>query len=207
MILEKIKSKLTVFFLYGSSFDIVRWDMTLKKKKKLSYHKSVMYYHDSMQFDIIIFYLISLPPPNPKRLRGTYLHEWIQKAIFFCVFFFFSYFWRQFMWCFEKAEKIASMSEMLKKCWYNKHHKRFVYRQHLTVRYNSLKWPEMLLGELKCSLFALLVFIQCLMSNWSGTHVLVSVSFFGKVKNLLKALFLFGMCLLNVCTNLSHMRA
>ena len=25
--------------------------------------KSVMYYNDSVQFDIIIFYLISLPPP------------------------------------------------------------------------------------------------------------------------------------------------
>ena len=132
-ILEKRKSKLPVFFLYGSSFDIVRWDMTLKKKKKSSLvTKSVMYCHDSMQFDIIIFYLISLPPPNPERSRGTSLHEWIQKAIFFCVFF--SYFLRRFTWCFEKAEKIASMSETLKKGWYNKHNKPLIYRQQLTVR-------------------------------------------------------------------------
>ena len=26
--------------------------------------KSVMYYNDSVKFDIIIFYLISLPPPR-----------------------------------------------------------------------------------------------------------------------------------------------
>ena len=136
MILEKRKSKLPVFLLYGSSFDIVRWDMTLKKKKALlSQNLSFMYYHDSMQFDIIIFYLISLPPPNPERSRGTSLHEWIQKAIIFCGFFIIiSYFWRQFMWYFEKAEKIASMSEMLKKSWYNKHNKPLIYRQQLTVR-------------------------------------------------------------------------
>ena len=42
-----------------------------------------MYFHDSMQFDIIIFYQISLPPPNPEGSRGTSQHEWIQKAIFF----------------------------------------------------------------------------------------------------------------------------
>ena len=90
MILEKRKSKLPVFFLYGSSFDIVRWDMTLKKKK-LSYHKicHVLSWFNAVRYHH--FYLISLPPPNPERSRGTSLHEWIQKAIFFCVcgFFFF----------------------------------------------------------------------------------------------------------------------
>ena len=65
---------------------------------------------------------------------------------------------------------------MLKNCRYNKHHKPFIYRQQLTVPYNSLKWPEMLLGELKCSLFVLQVLIQCSMSIWSATHVLRGVT-------------------------------
>ena len=42
----------------------------------------------------------------------------------------------------------------------------------------------------------------------SPSVVLVYVSSFGKVKNLLKALFLFGMmCLLKVSSPLSHIRA
>ena len=132
-ILEKRKGNSQYFFcmaLRSTSLDEI-W-LWKKKKALLLQNLSCMYYHDSMQFDIIIFYLISLPPPNPERSRGTSLHEWIQKAIFFCVFF--SYFWRQFMWYFEKAEKIASMSEMLKKSWYNKHNKPLIYRQQLTVR-------------------------------------------------------------------------
>ena len=173
MILEKIKSKLTVFFLYGSSFDIVRWDMTLKKKKKLSYHKicHVLSWFNAVRHHHFLPNFLDSPKPGKvARHLSTWMNS--ESYIFLCVCFFFSNFLIKFAWYFEKAEKSEmKTSEMLKKCRYNKRHKPFIYRQQLSARYNSLKWPEMLLGELKCSLFALLVLIQCSMSNWSATHM------------------------------------
>ena len=127
------KRKQPVFFLYGSSVDIVRWDMALKKKKSSLITKPVMHvlswFNAVRHHHFLPNFLASPKPGKVARHISTWMNS--ESYIFLC---FFSYFWRQFMWYFEKAEKIASMSEMLKKSWYNKHNKPLIYRQQLTVR-------------------------------------------------------------------------
>ena len=80
------------------------------------------------------------------------------------------------------------MSEMLKYCRYNKHRKPFSYRQQLTVRYNSLKSPEMLSGELKCSLFVLQVLRRLDWIFLGGYLPSLSINYVGMSKDTEKKL-------------------
>ena len=90
MILEKRKSKLPVFFLYGSSFDIVRWDMTLKKKKKLSYHKIChvfSWFNAVRHHHFLPNFLASPKPGKVARHISTWMNS--ESYIFLCVYVFF----------------------------------------------------------------------------------------------------------------------
>ena len=78
------------------------------------------------------------------------------------------------------------MSEMLKNCRYNKHRKPFSYRQQLTVQYNSLKSPEMLSGELKCSLFVLQVLRRLDWIFLGGYLPSLSINYVGMSKDMEK---------------------
>ena len=75
---------------------------------------------------------------------------------------------------------------MLKNCRYNKHRKPFSYRQQLTVQYNSLKSPEMLSGELKCSLFVLQVLRRLDWIFLGGYLPSLSISYVGMSKDMEK---------------------
>ena len=87
MILEKRKSKLPVFFLYCSSFDIVRWDMTLKKKKALlSQNLSCII---MIQCSSISSFLPNfLASPKPRKV-ARHISTWMnsESYIFLCFFF------------------------------------------------------------------------------------------------------------------------
>ena len=100
-------------------------------KKKLSYQKIchvLSWFNAVRHHHFLPNFLASPKPRKVARHIATLMNS--ESYIFLLCF---SYFLIQFAWYFEKAEKIASMSEMLKKCRYNKHHKPFIYRQRLTV--------------------------------------------------------------------------